>query len=93
MPQCEMERILRNEGLCIIDARAVYTSVSPNTESETLHFTKDGVGYQRTEIKTPQGELSSMARRVAPEKTESTSWRIEMTFKIPADYDAIEFMV
>ena len=48
IPQCEMERVLRNEGLCIIDSRAVYSSVSPNTETETLSFermvraTRDG---------------------------------------------------
>ena len=93
IPQCEMERVLRNEGLGIVDSRSVYRSVSPNIETQTLIYNRDGVGYQKTVIQTPKGELSAVHRRVAPEKTESTTWRIEMMFKSPADYDAIEFMI
>ena len=93
IPQCEMERVLRNEGLCVIDSRPVYKCTSPNTETETLDFEKDGVSYQRTTIKTPEGALSSLMKRVPSEKTETTSWRMEMMFKSPKDYDAIEFMI
>lgn len=46
IPQCEMERVLRNEGLGIIDSRSVYRSISPNVETETLIFKQDGVGYE-----------------------------------------------
>ena len=34
-----------------------------------------------------------MHRRVASEKTEHTTWRVEMMFKSPEDYDVIEFMI
>jgi len=88
IPQCQMERQLRNEGLCILDSRAVYTTTSPNVQTETLHFTRDGVSYQRTMIKTPRGELTSVSR-----PGESTSWQVEWPFKGPEDYDALEFMV
>ena len=93
IPQCEVERNLRNDGLCIIDARSVYTFVSPNIESRTVHYTRDGVNYQRTIVKTPKGELSSLRRRMGSNPTESTSWQLERIFKGPEDYDAIEFMM
>ena len=93
IPQCEMERILRNEGLCVIDARSVHKSGSPNIETETLSFSKNGTAYQKTTIKTPKGELSYLMKRAPTEKTESTTWQMEMIFKSPKDYDAIEFMI
>ena len=93
IPQCETERILRNEGLCVIDTRGVYKSLSPNTETEQLSFSKDGVDYLRTTIKTPKGELSSLTRLVQSEKTEHTSWGVEKIFKTPENYGAIEFMI
>ncbi len=93
LPQCAAERRLRNQGLCIIDSRPVYTSASPNVETQTLHFSEGGVGYQRTTIKTPRGELSSLRRQVGTEKTESTSWQLEWIFKGPQDYEAIEFTI
>ena len=89
IPQCEMERVLRNEGLCIIDSRSVYTSVSPNVETETLNCR----GYQRTTIKTPLGRLTSVSKRVAAEKTEGTAWQMEWVFKGPEDSDAIAFVI
>ena len=93
IPPCEMERTLRNEGMGIIDSAQVYSSVSPNIETETQHFTKDGASYQRRTVKTPVGELSSLTRSMPTAKTESTSWRMEMLFKGPQDYEAVEFMI
>jgi len=93
IPQCEMERKLRNEGMCILDARSVYSSRSPNVETRTLHFSEDGVGYQRTVIKTPRGELSTLSRQVGAAQTERTSWQLEWMFKGPEDYEAIEFVI
>ena len=91
--QCEAERALRNEGLCIIDSRQVYASTSPNTETETLHFTREGVSYQKRIVWTPAGELTSLTRAVVAEQTERTTWRVEMPFKTPQDYDALEYMI
>ena len=92
IPQCEMERILLKEGMGIIDSAPVYKSVSPNTETKTETFNKDGVVYQRTTIKTPKGELFSLTESVPSPKTERTTWRLEMPFKSSEDYDAVEFM-
>ena len=93
IPRCEMERTLRKEGMCIIDSRSVYTSVSPNIETATESFNQNGAVYQRTTIKTPKGELSSLTKRLPSPKTEGTAWRMEMMFKSPKDYDAVEFMI
>lgn len=88
IPQCEMERKLRNEGMCILDARSVYTSTSPNVETETRSFTEGGIGYQRTIIKTSRGELSALTRASG-----GTTWRLEHLFKGPEDYAAVQAMV
>ena len=94
IPQCEMERTLRNEGLCVIDSRPVYKSVSPNIGIEQIHFSKNGLNYIKTIIKTPEGNLSSVIQLMPGlEKTESTSWVSEPIFKSLEDYDAIEFMI
>jgi len=93
IPKCEMEDVLLNEGMCIIDSAGVYRSVSPNLESEAQSFEKNGATYHRTNIKTPKGNLSSLTMQVPSPKTESTAWRVEMLFKSPEDYDAVEFMI
>jgi len=93
IPKCEMERTLLKEGMCIIGSSSVYKSVSPNIKTETQTFNKDGAVYQKTTIKTPKGDLSSLTKRVPSAKTESTAWRMEMMFKSPKDYDAVEFMI
>ena len=93
IPRCEMAETLLKEGMCIIDAAGVYRSVSPNVKTESQSFEEDGVSYQRTTIKTPKGDLTSMTKRVPSPKSEGTSWRAEMMFKGPEDYDAVEFMM
>ena len=91
--QCEMERTLRNDGLCIIDSRPVYRTESPNTDTRTIHYTEGGVAYQRTIIKTAKGELSSLSRRVGIHQGASTDWYVEYMFKGPEDYDKILAMI
>lgn len=93
IPQCEAERALRNQGMCIFDARSVYRTHSPNVQSETLHFTREGIGYQRTTIKTSKGELSTLNRQVAADQVERTTWQMEWPFKGPEDYAALRAMV
>jgi len=93
IPQCEAERALRNQGMCIFDARPVYQVHHPDVETETLHFTRGGVGYQRTAIKTPKGELSTLHRQVGADQVERTTWQLEWPFKSPEDYPALRAMV
>lgn len=93
IPKCEMEETLRKEGMCIIDSGSVHKSFSPNIKTETQTFEKDGATYHRRIIKTPRGDLSALTKQVPSPRTEGTSWRVEMMFKSPEDYDAVEFMV
>ncbi len=93
VPQCEAERILRNQGMCVFDARFVYQTHSPNVETETLHFSRDGAGYQRTTIKTAKGELTTLSRQVGVDQVERTTWQMEWPFKGPEDYAALRAMV
>jgi len=89
LPQCAVERQLRNEGLCIVNRRvpAVRTCM-PNVKSESHPFVENGVRYVRTVIHTPVGELSSVDRPAG-----FTSWHIERLFKGPEDYKPLLFMV
>ena len=61
---------LLKEGLCIVDSAGVYSSASPNVRSESESFVKDGMTYTRTIIKTPEGNLTSMSKRVASPQVE-----------------------
>ena len=69
----EMTSILLKEGMCIIDSASVYKSVSPNVKTESETFEKDGMIYTRSIVKTPEGNLSSLHRRIPSPKTEGTS--------------------
>ncbi len=93
IPFCRAERQLRNDGLGIIDSAGVYGIRSPNVTSESHGFTEGGIGYTRTTVRTPVGELSSVTRRLGSEKTESTTWTIEPMFKRPEDYRVLRFLV
>jgi hypothetical protein len=93
IPLCRAERELRNAGLAVVDQAPVYQIHSPNTTSETTRYTEGGVTFERTVIATPFGPLTSVSRRVAEEKTEVTTWRIEPMFKGPDDYRKLEAMI
>jgi len=93
VPQCQAERLLRSQGMCILDSRPVYQVTSPHVQTEAVHFSKDGAGYWRAFIRTPKGELTTLHRQVGAEQTERTSWQLEWPFKGPQDYAAIEFMI
>lgn len=93
VPFCRAERVLRNDGMGIIDAAGVYSVQSPNVTSESHAFAEGGVACVRTIVKTPVGELSSVTRRLGSEKTESTTWTVEPMFKRPEDYRVLRYIV
>ena len=93
IPHGDEEAHLLKEGMCVLDSASVCRSMSPNVSSKTHSFTRNGEVYHQTVIRTPRGELSSVSRRVAANRTESTTWTMEWMFKGPKDYDAIEFMM
>jgi hypothetical protein len=84
LPQCEVERKLRNDGLCIMNrGHPGYGTVTPNCKSTSLSYTDPTTGRPRvrTVVETPAGELSSLSEPAA-----FTSWRHELMFKSPEDY-------
>ena len=93
IPPCRMERELRNDGMGIVDSRGVYSTRSPNTSTEVLQYSENGVGYIRTTVRTPEGELTSVRRPMGSERIESTSWAVEPMFKGPEDYARLTAMV
>lgn len=62
VPQCVVERQLRNGGLCIVRGCGVVTTTRPNVTTETRRCTEDGQERVRTIIRTPVGELTSLAQ-------------------------------
>ncbi len=90
---CKAERELRNNGMGILDTCSVYKTRSPNVTTEVIHYTEKGIPLERSIMKTPVGNLTYVNRRMAEEKTESTSWLIEPPFKSPEDYKIFQFIV
>lgn len=89
IPQCAVERRLRNEGLCIVNRKqAAVVAETPNCIQETYTWREDGQPRTRTVIRTPVGEVSSVSRPAG-----FTSWTLERFFKGPEDYKALLFMV
>ena len=88
IPQCAVERQLRNEGLCIVHRTSVFKTFMPNVETRTEGFSIDGIPYIRTIMKTPVGEVSELSR-----PTDFTSWHVEKRLKRSEDYKVLKFMV
>ena len=89
IPQCAVERRLRNEGLCIVHRRVeAYTMETPNCRTHTAGYTEGGHHRTRTFIETPQGTLTSLSQAAG-----FTSWTLEHLFKTPDDYRPLKAMV
>ena len=89
LPQCTVERQLRNEGLCIVNRKySVIKTSSPNVVYESYNYSENGVQYTRNIIKTPVGELYSIYRSAG-----FTSWCVSHLFKGPEDYKKLLYMI
>lgn len=88
IPQCTVERRLRNDGMCIVNRTGVYRTHTPNVRTERLTYTEDGVTYIRTTHRTPVGELFSIGRPAG-----FTTWQISKLFKGPDDYKILKYIV
>ena len=89
LPQCTVERRLRNDGLCIVERRRpVVRTRMPNVTSRTQTFTEKGIAYSRTDIHTPAGDLYSVSRPAG-----FTSWHVKKLFERPEDYKPLAFMI
>ncbi|MBN1810060.1 MAG: hypothetical protein JW909_13415 [Planctomycetes bacterium] len=89
IPQCAIERELRNRGLCIVHRRTpVYKSETPHCAHEQHHYSEDGRRLVRNVYTTPAGELATIV-----EPAGFTSWTREHIFKSPDDYGPLIALV
>jgi len=86
IPQCEAERELRNDGLCIVQrGPGVFGVRRPNVlGSESHSFVDNGRRVTRTVTRTTAGELSTLVQPAG-----FTTWHHEKMFKGPDDYAAL----
>jgi hypothetical protein len=89
IPQCTVERELRNQGMCIVYRGVnVFRTHTPNVKHRTENLVIDGAHHVRTITETPAGTLTEIARPAG-----FTSWRVEKPFKGPDDYKVLRFLV
>jgi len=94
VPQCETERQLRNDGLCIVKRLDVFETESPDVKETVSYYREDGIDRVRRDIETPYGNLFSIGKIVDIDASSgTTTWDEEKIFHGPEDYRAIEFMV
>lgn len=92
LPQCTVERILRNNGLCIVKRISLYNAIYPDVKWKTIIYTENKEEFTKTIIDTPLGQLETTYRKT-PQTDDFTSWKITHIFKTPDDYKRIMFMV
>ena len=88
IPQCTVERRLRDDGMCIVYRTSVYRTHTPHVRRRSEPFERDGVAYVRTITETPVGHLTEVSRPAG-----FTSWHVEKLFKRPEDYRVLRFLV
>jgi hypothetical protein len=89
IPQCTVERRLRNDGLCIVNRHYEgYSSHTPNCRRVTRRYREEGRPRVRTTVSTPVGDISTVV-----EPAGFTQWTVERHFKGPEDYAALRYMV
>lgn len=89
IPQCTMEREMRNRGLCIVKRDVpIYSVRRPNVKVRQETTWEDGRRLTRTTYETPVGTLSTLDQPAG-----FTSWHHEHLFKSPDDYKALLFYI
>lgn len=89
IPQCAVERRLREEGMCIVNRKIpVVLTETPNCAIEAHHYTEKDRPRVRTVIRTPVGEVRALC-----EPADFTSWTLEHLFKRPEDYKVLRSLV
>lgn len=85
LPQCAVERELRNRGLCIVQRQVpVFTTARPEVSTTQETYQDGGRKFTRTVHETPCGTLSALSEHAG-----FTNWIHERLFKSPGDYPAI----
>jgi hypothetical protein len=89
IPQCTVERTMRNRGLCIVKRDVpVYEVHRPNVKVTQHVYWEGDVQLTRTSYETPVGTLSTLGQAAG-----FTTWWHERMFKAPEDYKALLFLI
>lgn len=89
LPRSSRERILRNQGLCLVKRTRSYGIHYPNVKYRTMSQTDAKGRYVTTHIySTPYGDLERVT-----EAAGFTTWTHEYPFKTPEDYKALRFLL
>lgn len=90
LPQCAVERQLRNDGLCLVfrDAPPVYKTLTPNVNITSLTYTENGQQFVRTQYDTPVGMLHAIT-----EPAGFTSWCHKRLLTSQEDYKPLLFLI
>ena len=83
-PQCEVERKLRNRGMCIARGAEVFHTHRPDWRESHRYYEENGKRLLRIAFESPAGTLTLLKEPAA-----FTSWIHEKMFKTPDDYRAI----
>lgn len=89
IPQCAVEREMRNRGMCIVKRDAsVFKIHHPNVKITPQIYFEGEKQFTRTWFETPVGKVSTLI-----EAAGFTSWVHEKMFKSPDDYKVIRFII
>jgi hypothetical protein len=88
LPSSAAERMLRGEGLCIVQVMPAFRVRTPNVRVTRMRYEEAGRDLERTVYATPHGDLATLEQPAG-----FTSWRLEHLFKGPSDYKALRFLV
>jgi hypothetical protein len=89
IPQCTVEREMRNRGLCIVNRRApVFVTHRPNVRVTQHTYWEGEREMTRTAYETPVGTVSTLS-----EAAGFTSWRHERMWKSPEDYKVLLYLI
>jgi hypothetical protein len=91
IPQCAVERQLRNDGVAMIGGGPVMKAHQPNVKIQTHTYTEDGAEFLRRTYTTPVGEVYTLHKQSA-DTSGFTSWTVSKMFKGPEDYKVLRFM-
>ena len=88
IPQCAVERQMRNDGLCIVKRVPVFNTWHNDVKVTEHTYWENSKRLTRTEYETPVGTVSTLI-----EFAGFTSWSHEKMFKTPDDYKALLFLI
>jgi hypothetical protein len=82
---CTQERLLREQGMCVVWRTSSYRMRYKDIDIKRIHYTENNRDLIRTEFRTPEGLLTKLEAR-----TPDTSWIVEYPFKSADDYAALK---